>query len=77
MFLLYCHKQGTPSRPPASVIDLSGEGKIEKEDLMKDDEAEEVSGWMRIGQSLLPKQMNNLGIHRRKRVKISSKEQSV
>ena len=77
MFLLYCHKQGTPSRPPASVIDPSGEGKIEKEDLMKDDEAEEVSGWMRIGQSLLPKQMNNLGIHRRKRVKISSKEQSV
>ena len=44
---------------------------------MKDDEVEEVSRWMRIGQSLLPKQMNNLGIHRRKRVKISSKEQSV
>ena len=61
----------------ASVIDPSGEGKIEKEDFMKDDEAEEVSGGLRIGQSLLPKQMNNLGIHRRKRVKISSKEQSV
>ena len=49
MFLLYCHKQGTPSRPPASVIDLSGEGKIEKEDVMKDDEAEEVPGGLRIG----------------------------
>ena len=61
----------------ASVIDPSGEGKIEKEDFMKDDEAEEVSGGLRIGQSLLPKQMNNLGIHKRKRVKISSKEQSV
>ena len=47
MFLLYCHIQGTPSEPPASVIDLSGEGKIEKEDLMKDDEVEEVSRWMR------------------------------
>ena len=49
---------------------------IEKEDIMKGDEAEEVSRRMRIGQNLLPKQMNNLGINRRKRVKISSKEQS-
>ena len=60
-----------------AALSSSGEGKIEKEDLMKDDEVEEVSRWMRIGQSLLPKQMNNLGIYRRKRVKISIKEQSV
>ena len=30
---------------------------------MKDDEAEEVSRRIRIGQSLLPKQMHNLGIY--------------
>jgi len=43
---------------------------------MEDNEAKELSRGFWIGESLIPKQMNNLGILWRKRVKIWSKEQS-
>ena len=66
----------TPSRPLAIRNDPSGEGQLEKEDSMEDNEAKELSRGFWIGESLIPKQMNNLGILWRKRVKIWSKEQS-
>ena len=49
---------------------------FEKEDSIEDNEAQEVPGRLKTGENLLPKQIYNLGFHRRKGVKIWSKEQS-